>query len=543
MPFAHQRIEQLEAENRELKARLLQFKTDARQNEQVLTAEKELMQALGDHFPNGTLFRFRLKSSVCLLPDAPDVWHQHLQLVYASTTWEKISNVPLADAVQNIALSFRKIYSEDLYRVKPLLYECLRSLSTFNVEIRYLYSDDIMRWLQVSANLHAEGEWIMIDGFVLDITNRKHIEGELSIHRQELERLVKDRTENLETTNVELETINKELAATNNELNTYRTQLETMVDLKTRQQGILIKVLQILQLSGEIPKALNIVLAEIGKYTDVSRVYIFEKNAANHSLSNTCEWCNKSIKSLKDISQEIFLGEWHKPLEQGKYVLLSDATINNPVVAEALDMRDCLSILAIPLTTHDVYYGFVGFDECVYDKEWEKSEIDLLISLSQILTNTMRRHQAETSMRLSQQTMHTVLDNIDASIFVSDFESYEILFANRKIKEKVGDIEGKPCWEVMQKDMTSPCKFCPKSRLRDSNNQPTGLFHWEYRNSGNHNWYACSDAAIKWVDGHWVHLEYATNITQRKRGEMELIKAKEKAEESDKLKSSFLTKM
>ena len=538
MQSTDQRIEQLEAENRGLKARL----ANAQQNEQVLSAEETLLQTLGDHLPNGALFRFRMKASVLSLPDAPDIWTKQIQLVYASSTWEKISNVPLADAMQNAILPFKKIYPDDLSRIKPLIYEAICSISTFNVEIRYLYSDDVIQWLQMSANIHIEGEWIMIDGFILDITNRKHIENELSLHREELERLVKERTENLETTNLELETTNLELAVTNNELNLYRTQLEMMVELKTNQQGILIKVLKILQLFGSTPDALNIVLAEIGKFTGVSRVYIFEKNTVNHSLSNTHEWCNEGVVSMMDFSQQIYPGEWHNDLEQGKYVLLSNAAAKNTIETEALKLRGSLSVLAIPLAT-DEYYGFLGFDECSYDREWKKNEIDLLISLSQILTNTMRRYRAETVMRLSQQAMRTVLDNIDANVFVSDFETYEILFANRKIKEEVGDVEGKPCWQVMHKDMTGPCKFCPKPRLRDSNNQPTGLYQWECRNTRNHNWFSCSNSAIEWVDGRLVHLEYATNITQRKNTEIELIQAKEKAEESDKLKSAFLANM
>ena len=49
--------------------------------------------------------------------------------------------------------------------------------------------------------------------------------------------------------------------------------------------------------------------------------------------------------------------------------------------------------------------------------------------------------------------------------------------------------------------------------------------------------------AIKWLDGRWAIMELATDITTRKQVELELIQAKEKAEESDRLKSAFLANM
>jgi signal transduction histidine kinase len=260
-------------------------------------------------------------------------------------------------------------------------------------------------------------------------------------------------------------------------------------------------------------------------------------------VSNTYEWCNEDIEPVLHLSQQIPLGEWYDLIEERKYIRLSSSNKLEPVVAEAMELRGNYSALAIPLSGSNVHYGFIGFDDCRSNRRWERNEINLLISISQIITNTMRRYRAETAMRLSQQTMRTVLDNIDASIFVSDFNSSEILFANKKIKDRTGDIEGHRCWEMMQKGMKGPCSFCPKANLRDCHNQPTGPYHWEHRNTNNQNWYACSDAAIKWVDGRWVHLEYATNITQRKKAEIELLLAKEKAEESDKLKSAFLANM
>jgi PAS domain-containing protein len=122
----------------------------------------------------------------------------------------------------------------------------------------------------------------------------------------------------------------------------------------------------------------------------------------------------------------------------------------------------------------------------------------------------------------SHQAMRTVLDNIDFHILVTGFDDDTVLFANKKAIELFGEVIGKKCWKVIQKDMTGPCDFCPKHNLIDEHNQPTGIYRWENNNQINNEWYACCDAAVEWIDGRLVHLEYAINITAQKNTEAEL---------------------
>ena len=71
----------------------------------------------------------------------------------------------------------------------------------------------------------------------------------------------------------------------------------------------------------------------------------------------------------------------------------------------------------------------------------------------------------------------------------------------------------------------------------------SGVHFWEDYNPVTKRWYTIQSMAIKWLDGRWAIMELATDITTRKQVELELIQAKEKAEESDRLKSAFLANM
>lgn len=96
---------------------------------------------------------------------------------------------------------------------------------------------------------------------------------------------------------------------------------------------------------------------------------------------------------------------------------------------------------------------------------------------------------------------------------------------------------------MLNAGLENGCKHCPKPKLLDANRKFTGVHFWEDYNPVTKRWYTIQSMAIKWLDGRWAIMELATDITTRKQVELELIQAKEKAEESDRLKSAFLANM
>ena len=126
------------------------------------------------------------------------------------------------------------------------------------------------------------------------------------------------------------------------------------------------------------------------------------------------------------------------------------------------------------------------------------------------------RRRMEMSLKSSHDRLKTVLDSIDALVYVVDMHTYEILFINKYGKDMWGDIEGKICWQTIQAGQTGPCSFCTSDKLVTRDGVPTGIHIWEYQNSVNNNWYKCLDQAISWIDGRMVRMELAYDITEQK---------------------------
>jgi len=54
-------------------------------------------------------------------------------------------------------------------------------------------------------------------------------------------------------------------------------------------------------------------------------------------------------------------------------------------------------------------------------------------------------------IRTAHQRLLTVLNSLDAAVYVVDMNSYEILFINKYLRDVFGDVTGKVCWQVLQK--------------------------------------------------------------------------------------------
>lgn len=152
-----------------------------------------------------------------------------------------------------------------------------------------------------------------------------------------------------------------------------------------------------------------------------------------------------------------------------------------------------------------------------------------------LLNNSLRqeiaeRRKAQEALSISNERFNTVLNSIDATIYVADIQTYEILFMNHSMKQQFkGDFVGHLCHEVIRGE-SRQCDICNNDRLLDADGRSTGVHVWEDKNPITGKWYIHYDRAIPWTDGRNVRLQVATDVTQRIEAENALRQLNEELE-------------
>ena len=155
-----------------------------------------------------------------------------------------------------------------------------------------------------------------------------------------------------------------------------------------------------------------------------------------------------------------------------------------------------------------------------------------------------RRRRHEELLKHNKLQLETILNHIDASIYITDIKTNEILFINNHMKRFFDkDLIGNVCWKSFHTNKSGPCEFCTNDKLTDADGNPTEPYVWEHYNEMLDKWYELHDMAIPWTNGNLVRLEIASDITDRKNAEKEQEQAKVFLENKIKERTSELEEM
>jgi PAS domain S-box-containing protein len=142
----------------------------------------------------------------------------------------------------------------------------------------------------------------------------------------------------------------------------------------------------------------------------------------------------------------------------------------------------------------------------------------------------------ENALREAHHTLLTVLDSIDAVIYAADMAGNELIFMNRHMRDMFAGSAAATGWQELDSH-EGPDRCATREQLLDANGQPKGVVVWEGTNKTRDRWFLHHERALKWVDGRYVRLHVATDISAVKNLERERIENETRLRQAQKMEA------
>lgn len=305
-----------------------------------------------------------------------------------------------------------------------------------------------------------------------------------------------------------------------------------------RQQEILSKISLNYNSLSDFEEKTNEALQYIGEHTNVSRVYIFEDSPDRSTTSNTFEWCNKGIvpqiNELQNIPYSI-IPSWKSMLTDPGIVYSENINELPEDVKAVLEPQNILSIVVLPLLLEGKIFGFIGFDECSENRVWSKSEIELLRTISNLISNAYMRNKINNELIKRVNEITGIINSIPDQIIIFN-EFGKIISYESHIKSalfaRYNPITSNDLFSVFDPELTNSFLTAIKESIINQNFK----FTFSFLNIDEVEHYEARFILLK--DNEVMAI--IRNVTETKEQEKQLQFAKLKAEEASRAKSEFL---
>jgi PAS domain S-box-containing protein/putative nucleotidyltransferase with HDIG domain len=169
----------------------------------------------------------------------------------------------------------------------------------------------------------------------------------------------------------------------------------------------------------EVDSSIEVTLEIIGKLVDVDRCYIYLFANDNQLIVNAYWWGKSGSKGRQIVPQKVERKAYpwfNEIIEDADTVYVPNVAKLPPeckIEKKIWQKQGIKSLLMVPLIHHNKRIGFVGFESLAKIKIWDKNDISLLLTVSEIVSEALARKwsdkkQHESAVHLQNVLLQTV---------------------------------------------------------------------------------------------------------------------------------------
>ncbi|OPJ63347.1 response regulator [Clostridium chromiireducens] len=292
-------------------------------------------------------------------------------------------------------------------------------------------------------------------------------------------------------------------------------------------------------------------LEEIGVVLEFDRIYIYYFSKDPTFMRIECQWNRDTVKPKREFQEEevVYTLPWlTRQIKTSNFVVIDnieELPTEAMFEAEVFKNEGIISALIIPLTYEENLIGYIGYESLSRAINWDDEQVEMLRKISKAFSYTRMRIGKEKSYESIIEGQSILLNNSQSQIWaLSNVTSYAT------VNESHASFFGKNKSDLEYQDLYDIFDIDTANILSQNNwelfqkNEPAEK-ELEIKNSkGENRLLKIKSKPQKDETGNIKYLICtAEDITEQKRAEIELCKAKEEAEAANIAKSQFLANM
>ncbi len=193
------------------------------------------------------------------------------------------------------------------------------------------------------------------------------------------------------------------------------------------------------------------VLERLGVAMEVSRVYVFENYVGEDGEVwgvRRYEWVAPGDAARADdpLMEDIpyrgaGYGRWVELWERGEVVHGHTREFPEAERPE-LEAQGVLSVAIVPVFVAGRWWGQIGFDECLAEREWSATEIDALKAVAGTLGAAIERRRTEEDPRRSEARYRAIIEQAADGVYLLDPAAGRVLETNPALQKMLGYAAG-----------------------------------------------------------------------------------------------------
>lgn len=263
-----------------------------------------------------------------------------------------------------------------------------------------------------------------------------------------------------------------------------------------KRSEALTEVVQLLESEESVEMVMTQLLSAAGKFLHLGTAAIYQLKKDAEGVTLISGWSKEDggagIKSRVPDTCPVFL-------RTGKTMILSG---NSPLKEEEKEEMEALGLKAaivMPVMINNAVNMYACFGERHAERIWQLDEIKFLNDTVKILQSILARRIQKNSLASSYASLEAILDNVGSAVYVRDFTSGKVLFANRGMRH------------TFEKEMQENSLGALLDQGIRGESGISEIYHQKRER-----WYDLYYTKIKWVDGRFVLLCALYDITEKK---------------------------